>query len=338
MELYSACDKTFDLYNHLKCNVKYTNSICEIHDSIFSYYCFQCKRSICEVCKETFHGDHLYCIEKNLINLDMKSFNVIFGELEHLIVTTEVFSNPDKIIRNLKDNVNYEFDEMINKINDLRVRKIREIDRSFNNNNEDAVRLLKNIKFTKEQLMSFFKSHRYFLQGNNIQDDDSFIFLQLFDIFNEGIRISKDYSELILILKDFYSEHDFHQNNKCEQILKPIEEALEEQKKTEIMQNNLFILDANDMDKDNNSDNDFDSSTSLNKLESGKPIKGVKPNTKNNNTNTNSEEFKELTQLNDQITKKIELRQKLSIGKDKLTENMFTSLTMKLDNLNDHIF
>ena len=233
-------DKNFDPYHHMKCNIKCTNKICEIHDSILNYYCFYCKRSICEVCKETFHAEHMFMPKSN-VGLRQNLISKLFNELEETITNTSAFSNPDKLVKDIKENIVKEFDEMHNKLNELKDKRIQEVYKTFNNSNEDALKLINNIKSTKSNLSDFFLKNSKFLEGENVLDDDNFIFIQLYDIFNSVYSKSVEYLELINNLNLYYSDNDLRTKNKYKYILDSIEQGLVEQIKNQTILENIQI-------------------------------------------------------------------------------------------------
>lgn len=225
-------DKSFDIYSHFKCNIKCNLGVCEIHDSMLNIYCFNCKRSICEVCKESFHSEHNN-MEKAMINFNPKNLDLIFEELEQLIDSTEVFSNPDKLRRDLKKSINDEFSLLHSKINELKESRLKEIDKTFSNSNEDATKLRKYIKTSKDILSSFFNKNTQFFFGDAISDDDNFIFLQVYEIYHDGIRSVNQYIEIIKNMTAFYSDNKVRQLNKYDYILSSIESAVSEQRENE---------------------------------------------------------------------------------------------------------
>ena len=70
-------DKLFDLYSHLKINMKTSSPFCEIHESKYTHYCINCKRPVCEVCKDSFHINHIMQ-EKKLINFEKKKVEYFY--------------------------------------------------------------------------------------------------------------------------------------------------------------------------------------------------------------------------------------------------------------------
>ena len=88
----------FDLYFHLKSNIKGQALLCEIHESSLVTYCLTCRKSICEICRETFHGSHVF-IEKNEFLGNRKNLiNIKFSNLEKKIKESEIFELPKKVL------------------------------------------------------------------------------------------------------------------------------------------------------------------------------------------------------------------------------------------------
>lgn len=83
--------KDFDLYSHMKSNIKNNDGICEIHDSLFTTYCISCRRSICEVCRDSYHTSHLFLDKKDLTNYDSIIADKIFKNLEDAVIETDIF-------------------------------------------------------------------------------------------------------------------------------------------------------------------------------------------------------------------------------------------------------
>lgn len=305
-------DKNFDIYTHMKCNIKCTIKICEIHDSILSYYCFYCKRSICEVCKESFHSEHNY-LPKQAIGLKAKHLPLMFNRLETAIKETEAFSNPDKLVKDIKEHISSEFEFMQNKLQELKERRIKEVYKTFNNSNEDALKLIKNITSTKEHLLTFFKKHSVFLENDGVNDDDNFIFLQIYDLFNSTVNKSNEYFEIIKKLKDYYEDNDLRQRNKFSYILKSIDKGLEEQKHNELKSENIIQL---------NNDDELNSSKRKNFSDQVDDIFKVQEEKHNSNDNIDQKEV---------------LRTFIMNNKHVLKLNNYEFLEDKLQRLDDYI-
>lgn len=187
----------FDLYSHLKCNIKCISSVCEIHDSNFTTYCLNCKRSICEVCKESFHSTHP-TIEKNEVGMDKKHVDSIFNDLEKYIKSYDIFSNPKKIAEGLILNTTNEINslqEKLERIKELRINKIK----SFlcTTENSYSQYLLNHLSSTKQNLNGFFSEIKNFFYDKGINDDDCFIFLLNYEILTEGKQAVSNYKNTV---------------------------------------------------------------------------------------------------------------------------------------------
>ena len=310
-------ENNFDLYVHLKSNVKCNIGSCEIHDSLFNYYCFQCKRSICEVCKFSFHPEHSV-IYKPLITMNDSMIATIFSNLDKLINETESFSKPSKLIKEAKDKIDAEFSLLESKLNELKQLRLQQVDTTFSTD-ADAKILIKNIKESKSILKEFYDKNKDFLKGDGVSDDDSFIFLQLYDICNTGKLSSECYSEIIKQLNDFYNDNDLNLDMKYQNILSEINESIKKQRNQNNAQGNksslisekaLPVLDSK-------------SKTSLRKISSNALANS-------NNKERNSGESK--------LTSKKEIGKfKIFIDKEKLTDNLYKDLNLKVKYLQDNI-
>lgn len=236
-----ANDKLFDLYTHMKMNIKTSSPFCEIHESKYTHYCINCKRAVCEVCKDSFHSTH-NLQEKKVIDFDNNKIDMIFKELEHLINTTRVFTEPDKMKRELVSKVNEEFDTLESALKELKKRKMKEIELVFGDNG-NAKYLISNIKTTKNEVSKFFNNYNTFFFNDEVKDEDNALFLQAYDIFNIGIGVSKEYISIINQIRAYYQNFEEGKNKKTEQINIAIQTALEEEKKNEIFNTNLLVID-----------------------------------------------------------------------------------------------
>lgn len=234
-------DKLFDLYTHLKMNIKTSSPFCEIHESKYTHYCIGCKRSVCEVCKDSFHSTHSLQ-EKKAINFDSKKIDLIFKKLELLINTTRVFTEPDKMKKELVGKVNEEFDALELSLKELKKRKMKEIELVFGDNG-NAKHLMSNIKSTKNKVTQFYNDFNSFFFNEEVKDEDNALFLQAYDIFNIGIGVSKEYISIIDQIRNYYQNFEDGKNKKTEDINRAIQSALEEEKKNEIFNTNLLVID-----------------------------------------------------------------------------------------------
>lgn len=216
-------EKAFDLYSHIKCNVKCTLSICEIHDSLFTTYCFQCKRAICEVCRESFHSTHPI-MEKKQVGMSQEHIKALFGDIEALIAETEVFSNPEKMNLEIKKKTKLEFEKMFQLLDKIKELRFKEIDYTFSSSNRYAQALVRNLSQIKKKVVNFFDDTKNFFFDRNINDDDSLIFLQIYDFFNDGRLVIQKYIDSIKEIKGIYEESDCLKEDYFENIIDSLED------------------------------------------------------------------------------------------------------------------
>ena len=74
--------KNFDAITHFKQNIIHFNKNCSEPIKDYSYYCFTCKRSVCNECGVLDHKDHLLIQRDNCLNYDNTFFNEISKVIE----------------------------------------------------------------------------------------------------------------------------------------------------------------------------------------------------------------------------------------------------------------
>lgn len=239
-------DNNFNLYQNMKYNIKNSTSTCEIHDSNLNIYCLTCKRSICEICKETFHNNHL-SIKKKEVTTECDFIKAIFKKLEDNLNAVEALVQPKKLIETYKANSIAEFNVIYSKIDELKEKRLKEIENMFGGSFGNSNSLISIVKKTKENLIKYFeKYNKDFLNTKEINDDDNIIFLHTYDIINDCIKNNLEYNSLTQKIKTDYIQFSKGTECKYDNIIKEIEICLAMQKRSDINQANLMILEAED--------------------------------------------------------------------------------------------
>ena len=124
----------FDLYKHLKENLRNKEKLCKDKLTKESYYCLDCKISTCKKCLNfNIHKGHNLIPKYLYFNYDENIFNNCFDSLD------SIFNNKDKsfILNNQKlkeemqNLVNNSFDNIIQRINEIKTKKLNEIEKLF---------------------------------------------------------------------------------------------------------------------------------------------------------------------------------------------------------------
>lgn len=233
-------EPVFDLYNHLKCNIKSCCNSCEIHDSEFTTYCLQCKRSICDVCLEAFHSSHNSTLKSN-IKMSKEDIENAFMQLDTQIKENTAFYQPEKIKEYLKSTLTKEIEELYEKVEYYKLLKIKEIDESFKNNSGEALTLLSYIKEGKAKLSEFYLEFKSFFKGQGVSDEDNFIFLLNYDLLNEALNAGKEYSQILDEIKNYFKTCSCMDTGQLKEVIELVEIKIQQQLK--ISELNEKVLD-----------------------------------------------------------------------------------------------
>lgn len=330
-------DTCFDLYTHMKVNIKCSSPNCEIHDSDFTHYCFTCRRPVCEICKTSFHSSHPVQ-RKCLINFNIESLDQIFKDLEANLNSTRILIDPDGYKKELREKIMSEFEEIETLIQGLKRRKIQEIETIFNEA-KSCKNLSKLVKDSKKVVVEYFTKFKDTYYDFDIKDEDNAIYLQNYDVFNMGIQASEQYNSIIKNIKDYYDNYERGTGFKYQGIKSEIEKSLEEERKNEIMFNNLIMFDIN-----NNNSIGFQENIFLSKLDSSgnnnfcsanknnsDAITGSSPQ-KDNKDKDNSNNTSKLTPLSKDI-----FRKQVASNFERLNEDLFKDLRDRVSKTSDFL-
>lgn len=235
-------DPLFDLYTNMKINIKCSGTLCEIHDSDFTYYCLQCKRPVCDICKESFHSSHSIQLKKD-ITLNSNHLSNCFERIEQLIKDTKVMDNPTECKNRILRSVIDDFEEVEQHLAKIKQKKIQEIESVFKECKSSAP-LLKTLQDNKRSINQYFSSHKSDFYEADIKDEDHCIFLQTYEIYNSALIKLKEYEKVISYIRDLYEDYEKTSKFDCSGIKKEIEKAIEEEKKNEILLANLNTFDG----------------------------------------------------------------------------------------------
>lgn len=337
-------DSTFEIFTHLKYNLKNRSKICDFHESDFTGYCFSCRNSVCDVCITSLHSNHNF-IMKSDYPQQTSFFLSLFEELEKDIVGTENLIQPSKLLKEIKTSVEFEMDDIIEKFKDLKAKRLKELEALFISSNYDCNKLRLTIKNTKDKLVKFFNRNKEFVDLNTVTDEDNFIFLQNYDLINELLQAINNYGSIITQVNTTYTSFPNINDPKFNEICKMIDSLLLDQKKKEIKKANEEIWDninsfnavvlneSNSNRKNGNTHQKRRSSV----LEKFPPLNSLSTNQNNNEENTKKRR-KSTNSEKEKVTNNSH-SQKLINSFEKLNEDLFSKFRDKLehyDNFNEN--
>lgn len=233
-------EKTFDLLSHLKNNIKNYSKICEFHESNFTDYCLFCKQPICEVCVQSLHASHPV-VPKNNYPLSTNFYERLFAEFEKEVKYIEETIQPTLLLKTFKKNIESEMNDLIEKLNDVKLKRLKEIDSMFISSSYDCKQLKNAIKLTKETIFKYINRNKALLDLNAVSDSDSFIFLQNYELANDCINKINNYIKLLNQVKTTYSSMATTGDNKFIEVSSLIDKILLDQKRRDIKKANSKI-------------------------------------------------------------------------------------------------
>lgn len=294
-------DLMFDLYTNMKINIKCSSPNCEIHDSEFTHFCLQCKRPVCEICKESFHTNHPIQ-SKKYITFSVDNINNIFTQLENQLNSSRILVNSEDYKRELKDRISREFEEIEDLIQGLKRRKLSEIDTVFSEV-KSSKPLSKNVKDTKKEIIDYFNKFNEIFNSKDVKDEDHAIFLQTYDLYNSVSNTVNNYCGMINIIKEYYESYEKNSDCKYQGIRREIEKSLEEEKKAEIFTSNMSMFEL--LNTNNNIIQSGSSDLNVFKMQSNEAIK-------------------------ERLSPKDAFKKKVSTQFEKLNEDMFKDIKDKM--------
>ena len=158
--------REFDATPHFKENIINYNFNCNDPITPSSYYCFSCKHSVCEYCGVFDHKEHLLIQRDNCINYDVTFFN----EISKVINDSFLIDGKRDIIKNMIISL---INNLKNELENLKNRKLKEIDFTFNQITKNLNELKKNFNDAKSSIEDYYNKNKVFFNISNLQLDQN---------------------------------------------------------------------------------------------------------------------------------------------------------------------
>ena len=223
--------KDFDLYTHMKRNMWEFEKNCS-DESKSTIYCIDCKYSTCNLCKTEDHGKHQYILKMNYY-MEEQSIEKNFSEIEKSLFE-EIFSNTEKVKLILTDSVNKYIDNLHRLLDEIRNKKLKEIENMFVNYELNIFSLKQKITEVKENILSFYNKNREFFSLGENKDLDNSVFLMSFDLMNISMLKNKEIQDVMKKIKSNYSSYLKDNSEKFDKLTNMCEEFLKDPQKKRI--------------------------------------------------------------------------------------------------------
>ena len=193
--IFNEIDKSkkynFDLYKHLKENIKFKEKLCKDGLSKDSYYCINCKLSTCPKCPNfKNHQNHEIIQKFPYYECDLSLINYYFNDLDTIFSLNPHFLDVNKVKEELKEHVMNHVTQLFNILTEIKNTKIREIENMFADTENSVETLKYKINKIKDDLNEFFiKEKNFFCYDLKINE-------------NNYLQMNKEANEIMLNLQE----------------------------------------------------------------------------------------------------------------------------------------
>jgi hypothetical protein len=201
--------KNIDVYQHLRHNILDQKINCKETLSEEVYYCITCKQSTCEQCSLIKHKNHKIYPKLYFYSYKDNFYDEVLSMLKD---SYKINDNKDSYILLIETQAN----ELHKKIDEIKEKKIREINENFQKAIKCINELENNTNEIKKQMESFYKTNHDFFNIVKNNDFDNSIFILYYELNYLGCVKNNEMNKRIEKLKnDFvkYKEYfDIHKN------------------------------------------------------------------------------------------------------------------------------
>ena len=162
----------FDLYKHLKENLRNKDKLCKDKLTKDSFYCFDCKLSTCKKCLNyNIHKGHNLIPKYLYFNYDENIFNKCFDSIDSIFGNKDknFILNNQKLKEEMKNLIKDNIDNIIKRLEEIKNKKLNEIEKLFEST-DGCVEYLKEKEIKiKDDIKNYMSSQKDFY---NIQIEE----------------------------------------------------------------------------------------------------------------------------------------------------------------------
>ena len=211
--------RKIDVYQHLRRNILDPKINCKETLSDEIYYCITCKASTCEKCSLVKHKDH-----KIVPKTFFYSYSENFFDEALNVLKDSYKINDDKNSYILL--VEAQAVELHHKIDEIKNKKIKEIEDLFKKVNKCIKELEDNTNEVKTTMSNFYKNNKVFFNVYKNNDFDNSIFLLYYELNYLGFIKNKEMIKRIEKLKDDFVKYKESIENHKKQTIQTMQDFL----------------------------------------------------------------------------------------------------------------
>ena len=213
----------FDLYKHVKENLRNKDKLCKDKLTKESYYCLDCKLSTCKKCFNfNVHKGHNLIPKYLYFNCNDSIINNCFNCIDSKIEDGNFVLNNQKLKEELKNTVKNGIDNIIEKLNNIKMKKLNEIEKLFEGTDGCVEYFKENENKIKTEIKNFIINQNDFYnlkieeeistkasseRNENNQDYD--LFKNKLEEINETQGNKDRYNTIFLINYDLLKSSEF---------------------------------------------------------------------------------------------------------------------------------
>lgn len=209
-------DYGFNLYDYLKINMKNEKDLCIDNITKNSIYCLDCNISTCPNCPSFYiHQNHNTIYTYSYYFEGKQKLDECFNDIDCLFSLNPYYLDINKLKGELKIQLTNQINQIIDKLNEIKNNKLKEIDNLIDGN-ENKIELLKNKKDKiKDEINDLLEKNKYFFNFKNDNDNnldsnnDKFnaSFLIRYDLLKNIEFLNEKIKSIILDIKSNAQEY-----------------------------------------------------------------------------------------------------------------------------------
>ena len=211
--------KNINIYQHLRRNILDPKINCKETLSDEIYYCITCKQSTCQKCSLIKHQNH-QIIPKTILYEFTPNF---FDEVQNILKDSYTINDSKDSYIFLIEN---QAKELHNKIEEIKDKKIKEINDTFKKAKKCIKELEDNVNEIKNSMEKFYQNNKGFFNVIKNNDFDNSIFLLFYELNFLGYTKNSEMIKRIEKLRsDFVKYKEYFEIHK-EKIIKMMEDFI----------------------------------------------------------------------------------------------------------------
>ena len=153
----------FNLYKHLKENIKNKDKLCKDGISSESLYCLECKVSVCPKCALfKVHNGHELVQKFPYYKCDKSFVDESFKDIDSIFSLNPSYLNINKVKGELKMQISTQLSQLINQLNKVKDTKMEEVENIFVGTENCVEKLRENELKVKKNLNNFLETQKNF--------------------------------------------------------------------------------------------------------------------------------------------------------------------------------